>query len=657
MKRVSMAYKEAFISLVPYLFTSSCCLLLAQAWDPLGFSLLFFGAQSVQLVASVLIDFFPVALMFAIALRLARRFEVNYILTVLCSVTVLLTVSIINSKELHHLFGMPGNTFLVLIIPPMVVLLFNVWGRRSEAVRSSSGDIKVTLQSLIPFVLISILLVLACMIILWLTGWVLEIIKENLPALDKRAIFYIRLIIEHMLWFFGIHGSNVLYVAENGEILDFYSSYGLSHKEILDVFVIFGGSGATLGLVFVLLWFSRDRHMRRTAQLALPFSLFNINELVIYGLPIIFNRYLLLPFIGVPLINSFIAFNALPLMQLEPNSIQIPWTTPVFLNSYILYGGDWKPLLLQLVLLVLDALIYLPFARHYSQLQSVSYQTTRLGSNLGISEPLATRENLASFQAEQSIIHANEEVSRTVRMLENSEMLVYYQPVVDIELGACRRYEALLRLKKEDGSIVGPYFLEQLEQAGMAPLIDLWVSRQVKEDLMRWREQDFTPCINVNLNPDTLGLPNVVEEITQIFQGETVAFEVIERGLNRTGYARDAINRFKQNNFKISIDDFGSGYSSFEELCHVPFSSLKLDKSLIDLLGEEKGRAIIHQIAALCRELKIDCVAEGVEQAWQVDALRASGLRLIQGFYFSQALPFEEVVGFEPNVDRQGIKN
>lgn len=650
MMRALMAYKEAFISLVPYLFTSSLCLLLAQAWEPLGLSERLFSDESINFVASALNDFFPVALMFAIALRFARRFDVSYSLTVLCSVTVLLSVSVIDVQELHYLFGIPGNTFLVLIIPPMVVSLFNLWGKKSDAVRSSSGGVRVTLRSVIPFTLISIVLVNICVLILWGSSRLFELSLGYWPELDKQTIFYIRVAAEHVLWFFGLHGANVLYVIEGGEVLELNWSYGLSHKEIFDVFVIFGGSGATLGLVLVLLGFSRDRHMRRTAQLALPFSLFNINELVIYGLPIIFNRYLLLPFVGVPLLNSAIAFKVLPLLHLIPVNIQIPWSTPIFFNSYILYGGDWRPVLLQLVLLIINALIYLPFARRYSHIQSVSYQTSRLGDRLGISAPLATRENLASYQAEQSIIQANEEVARTVRLLEHSELLVYYQPVVDIEQGVCRRFEALLRLKKADGSIVGPYFLEHLEHAGMAPLIDLWVSRQVKMDLQSWHKLGFNPKINVNLHPDSLGLPKAVEKIIETFQGEVVALEVIERGLNRQGYTRDAVNRFKECGFKISIDDFGSGYSSFDELCHLPFDSLKLDKSLIDLLSEDKASVIIQQIAALCRELDVECVAEGVEQAWQVERLRASGVRLIQGFYFSKPLPFHEVADYEPNL-------
>ena len=107
---------------------------------------------------------------------------------------------------------------------------------------------------------------------------------------------------------------------------------------------------------------------------------------------------------------------------------------------------------------------------------------------------------------------------------------------------------------------------------------------------------------------------------------------------------RDFTERLVNAGFALHMDDFGSGYSSLITLSELPFNTLKIDKSLIDCIGQDKGRMIVQQITILAHGLGMNVIAEGVESADQVEFLREMGCDAIQGFYYSRPLPRAEFV-------------
>lgn len=645
---IFLTYQEAFVSLVPYLFVSSIIVVVAYVWRFFEIDFLGYDAGSIEVAVAALADFFPIALMMAITVRFARRYEISYVLALLVASAVLVSVNETVDDQGSNFFVTAETSFLVLFIPIAAVTLLNLWGRRTETVRSSSGAIKVALHSVPPFVAVTAVLYAGCIALIEISNWLIPDGFEIWSVFGPETLIYVRITIEHLLWFVGLHGSNLMNIALGVETLSLHSFGELSLKQIYDVFIIYGGSGATMGLVLSAILVARHSSVRHISLISLPFTLFNINELVIYGLPVIFNRYLAVPFVFVPLLNAAIIVHLLPGFALTVSDASVPWITPVFVNAYLMFDGDLSAVALQFAMLALNTLIYLPFVRRYAQVQSVRYQADTLRRKLALASPLATRENLAAHRAERSIIKANEQVDKAIRLIERSELLMHYQPVVDIEAGRCDRFEALLRIRTPDGRISGPYFLGLLEGAGMAQLIDEWVCREVEKDLKAWNEAGFFPKIHVNLHPDTLNNLTAIERIQDILKQKNVSFEVVERGFRAAGHHGEAIGRLKEAGFTVSIDDFGSGYSSFGELCCLPFDSLKLDKSLIDLLDEPKGAAIVEHISAMCRDLGVDCVAEGVEHERQVKRLRDLRVCFVQGFYFSKALPVADVPAYRP---------
>lgn len=135
-------------------------------------------------------------------------------------------------------------------------------------------------------------------------------------------------------------------------------------KPFLDSFVFIGGSGTTLALLFAIFFVIREQKnhpYREVAKLSTPAGLFNINEPVIFGLPIVLNPIMLIPFILVPVTLTIVSYVALS-TGLVPKTVAIlPWTTPPLISGYLVTGGSWRGIALQVVNLTLATAIYVPF--------------------------------------------------------------------------------------------------------------------------------------------------------------------------------------------------------------------------------------------------------------------------------------------------------
>lgn len=182
---------------------------------------------------------------------------------------------------------------------------------------------------------------------------------SQLPALLLLGL------VHQVLWFVGIHGSNALEnVFNTAFVLPGSSSQIFDVPRIfLDLYVHIGGSGSTLGLVLILLIYARKHEAGRVAKYALIPSLFNINELVLFGLPIVFNPIYAIPFLIAPLLQTVTAYVCIRygLVAMDVNTV--PWMTPPLLGG-VLNSGSWHGGALQLMNILVSALIYLPFVRY-----------------------------------------------------------------------------------------------------------------------------------------------------------------------------------------------------------------------------------------------------------------------------------------------------
>src|SRR5690625_148026 len=129
------------------------------------------------------------------------------------------------------------------------------------------------------------------------------------------------------------------------------------------IFTTVGGTGSTLGLLLAIIIFSKYEPYKQLTKLAIGPSLFNINEPIIFGMPIVFNVPLMIPFVLSPIVGTLIGYFATWAGIIEPFSILVPWTTPPLLNAFLASGGDWKAPVVHLVVIVAQTLLYIPFLR------------------------------------------------------------------------------------------------------------------------------------------------------------------------------------------------------------------------------------------------------------------------------------------------------
>lgn len=182
--------------------------------------------------------------------------------------------------------------------------------------------------------------------------------------------------ISNLLWILGIHGPNTIaavrdpiftpmglenldYIAANGTTVGIPFPYNWG--SLNDGFGNYGGSGMTLGLIIAIFIFSKREDYKNIARLSIAPGLFNINEPVVFGLPIVLNPIMMIPFILTPMVNIFIGYLAISLGLMNPIGYSVPWTTPGPLIPFLGSGGDWRGLVVGFVCLFVSVLMYTPF--------------------------------------------------------------------------------------------------------------------------------------------------------------------------------------------------------------------------------------------------------------------------------------------------------
>lgn len=223
-------------------------------------------------------------------------------------------------------------------------------------------------------ILLALKLVLVVMGIENLSEKINQLIQTPISQLGSSlpAIIFINFGIT-FLWFFGFNGSylfnsimNPIYFSLNLEnmnaILAGNKPENIITGSFQSLFIQFGGSGSTIALIIAILLFSKDKQTRNVGKLGIIPSIFNINEPVVYGYPIILNFKILPPFLICPIINTIITYSVMYVGIVEKtNGIQIPWTTPPIISGFIVSGISGS--ILQIFLILINVVIYTPFIK------------------------------------------------------------------------------------------------------------------------------------------------------------------------------------------------------------------------------------------------------------------------------------------------------
>jgi len=237
------------------------------------------------------------------------------------------------------------------------------------------------------------------------------------------------------------------------------------------------------------------------------------------------------------------------------------------------------------------------------------------------------------------------------RAITNNELVIHYQPLIDIETKAIVGMEALLRWQHPELGLLSPaHFISVAELSGLIIPIGEWVLRTACRQAKTWQRRLGEPIrVAVNLSARQFQQHDLIPLVTSALDDSGLNPECLELEITESGAMQNAENtsyvlrELKAAGVRISIDDFGTGYSSLNYLKRFPFDTLKLDQSFVhDVVTDPTDAAIVSAVITMAHSLNLQVVAEGVETEAQLAFLRRQGCDCIQGFLFSGPLTAHE---------------
>jgi EAL domain-containing protein (putative c-di-GMP-specific phosphodiesterase class I) len=245
--------------------------------------------------------------------------------------------------------------------------------------------------------------------------------------------------------------------------------------------------------------------------------------------------------------------------------------------------------------------------------------------------------------------------------LKCNELVLHYQPQIDLKTGALSGVEALLRWQHPVRGLLPPgHFIADAEEMGLIPEIGAWVMREACLQHKRWRTGGLTvPRVSVNVSNGQLPRSNFVASVREITAAAEMPPGVFEIEITETmlveggNAAMESLNQLAADGIHIAIDDFGTGYSSFSYLKIMPAQVLKLDMSfIVDLSADNNAGKIVAAIINMAHALQKEVVAEGIERMDQMLLLKSLGCDRGQGYLLGRPVPPEAIVSmFTQNRD------
>ncbi|MEC5385919.1 EAL domain-containing response regulator [Uliginosibacterium sp. H3] len=236
------------------------------------------------------------------------------------------------------------------------------------------------------------------------------------------------------------------------------------------------------------------------------------------------------------------------------------------------------------------------------------------------------------------------------RALDAGEIVPWFQPKAELGSGLIHSVEALARWVKPDGSVIPPMqFIHVAESSGLMFDLTLSILDQTIAALQRWKAQGHELSAAVNLSSSSLGDMRLADALLQKMEDaqlptQLITLEITESIMVENAAALRDLIRLRLRGFGLSIDDYGTGFSSMQQLSRVPFSELKIDRSFVDGAHHRAHqRAILESAIDLGKRLGLATVAEGIETREDWHLLKSLGCQLAQGYLISKPAPADQI--------------
>lgn len=455
-----------------------------------------------------------------------------------------------------------------------------------------------------------------------------------------------------LLWLAGINGGQIFLELLNQPAWLVFSERDLS---FLFTFAQLGGAGATLGLILSCLLWVDQKSLRQLALISIIPAVLNVNELILFGIPIVFGRVMMLPFIMAPIACCLVSEFLLKNLGVGVNMTGITWSTPIFLSGY-LATHSWAGVMIQIIDVVIASVIYMPFLRQL-ECDNLTRQRSELENAVRVLKKALHDEKNILLEATQNGRFARALIFEFREQLKNGSVWLAYQAQHDIE-GKLIGAEALLRWQHPLCGMIPPDLIIRLaEDCDLIHELGEWVLNQACYDMSNWRiksVRNFTLSINMSpLQLENKNWPNTVAQCISKygFEASDIEFEVTEgRMLPTSRQCGEVLEALQKMRVHLAMDDFGMGSASLMYLQKFKVHVVKIDGCLTRGVEHDSVKQdIIKSVCALGRSRGFSVIAEYVESLEQRDILYRLGCNGFQGWLYSQAKPADEFYEYAKN--------
>jgi lactose/cellobiose-specific phosphotransferase system IIC component len=576
----------------------------------------------------------------------------NTIISLVCFIGI---ITIDHPDKLSEFIGVQSIAKAIItaiISTEMIVLFYNNKYQRFNFLQFEvNSEIHNALRACFPAIIIPFL-------ILSIYSSYLadnDILKHIIPffigeADPKTGLSFIQsmgfICINQIVWFFGIHPSSIIEI--NPELIFSPINDADFTKHFLDTYAHLGGAGSTFGLVICLLFSKNTFHKKLGLYATIP-SIFNINELLIFGVPIVLNRFLILPFILAPLVTTTIARLLIETGLLTLDSSMSAWNTPIILAGYL--SGGINAATIQLLLILISAAIYWPFIKRYEESIDSQHKQNIKGMISELCNPDLNFKNLLIRQTPLASFCRQLQADMK-KQLGNQYFSMYYQAKINQNkeiIGS----EALIRWHHPElGNIPPSIFINIAETDHFIHTIGRWIQDRCMKDIRLMKNAEIKNLqVAINVSPIELTKPGYFNNFISTIEKHNIDFHEIEleitesQRLNLTDEIIKGITLLSEKGVSIAVDDFGMGYTSLKYLNSFKVNTIKLDGCITkDVLESSIVQEIVRSLSTLTSSINGKLVAEWVENEEQFNQLAYLGCDQFQGAYFSMPVNRDDFI-------------
>jgi len=650
-----LSIREAFIALIPYLIISSAITLLSAL-------LKIFTTASTYLfdiiftIDAHIYSLFPLLTLISITYFLAKNFHISRIPCIALSLIGFIALGnniLIHDPNQAHYIGQLSFNPSAIILPFATIIIMKslLKFKPLQIIQSTSisAHLRHHINLIIPFSLTLTTILLLSYILSPAAAFIFSPMLELLTNSSVYMQTEVRIFFTHLFWFFGIHGDNTYNLLVDSLFLMHKVAPNIHIGDLINFFVLTGGSGSGWSLIIAILLFSKDSHSRQISKLSLPFAFFNINELMIFGLPIVFNPYLIIPFIAVPITTvtcSLFAAN-LGIIEFIPHSMS--WITPPIINTFIASNGDISTIFFQICMIALGVFIYAPFIKISHLYNDDREIAETLATKLSIGD-ISSNTITDDTQPKQQTAANN---SNLIEDILTGDLLLRYNPIVNGHDNKITEFSAQLLLLRSDGKIISLDSLETLDRTNICIVIYTWTLNRLEQDFELWQAQNFSPKIHLYLDSKMLQQNDLIDRIITAQKNKkiNICIEINEKSIkSKIKSINNNLNNLKKNSFEICLIEFSSKHTYMDTLLFQEIDNIIFDKEFFtDSSHNRISEALLYQLCQLCNNMGFRSHINNINCKEDLDLAKRCDIDCMRGSYFSQALPSREAYKFCSN--------